>query len=728
MRKNILSALVLLAAASSAWADEGMWLVNQIKQNMAAMQARGLKVSDDEIYSETHASLKDAIVQLDDGSCTGGLVSAQGMFFTNHHCGVDAVQSQSTAANNLLRDGYWAASMRDELPIPGKTALILVGVEDVTSKILSAVPQSLPNKEYFDRIAQAMEQLEAHEAKESGLHVVVRPFFNHNAFYLMRYERHLDVRLVGVPPASIGNFGGDVDNWHWPRHTGDFCIFRIYTAPDGKPAKHSTDNVPYRPRRFLKIDLGGLNEHDFAMVMGFPGSTHRYATSFEALHSRDVVAPWRREVWGAMINVVKRAQAASPEMKVDYTDKHDYLVNFYQKDVWQADAMFRYNVVERLAAREDSLRIWAAKNPSQRIRYSSALPVIKGFYDTNRANKWEELQGAISAISFYPVGVYKNLNACDRLLGAILEHGQPQSRLKFWKQDPIRMNAKAIENVLPDIFGHYHVAPDMNLYMVGFGDLLQHLGQCGNAPLISTIKSEPNIRNTFPFYVAQFYERSYFTSEQNLRRLLKHPCRDSLLSDPLFMLYLNYNAVWDSLYRQYSLAEADCRRASQLYTRGLLEMEPNKLHYPDANSTMRLTYGQVMGYEPSNGRYFKPFTTLDGVMEKANPQQEVFGIPPGLYELWRGRGYGRYARADGALPVCFITNNDITGGNSGSPVLNAHGSLVGIAFDGNVEAMASDFMFEPDKQRTISVDIRYVLFVIDKVGNAQRILDELEIV
>lgn len=727
MRKTILFALLLLSAYSS-WADEGMWFVNQIQQNMTAMQARGLKLSADEIYSELRASLKDAIVQLDDGSCTGGLVSAQGMFFTNHHCGVDAVQSQSSASNNLLRDGYWASAMRDELPIPNKTALILIDVEDVTAKIMSQVPQSLPNKEYFERIGQAMEQLEAHEAKATGQHVVVRPFYNYNVFFLMRYERYLDVRLVGVPPASIGNFGGDIDNWHWPRHTGDFCIFRIYTAPDGKPAKHSTDNVPYRPKHHLKISLKGLNEHDFAMIMGFPGSTHRYATSFEALHSRDVVAPWRKDMWGGLINVVKRAQAASPEMKVDYTDKHDYLVNFYQKDVWQAEAMYRYGVVERLAAREDSLRAWAAQNPSQRVRYATALPVIKDFYDTNRKNRWEEVQGSLSAISFYPVDVYKNMNACDKLLGAILEHGQPQSRLKFWKDDPIRLNAKAIENVMPEIFRHYHVAPDMNLYMVGFGNLMQHLGSCSNAPMLSSIKNEPNIQNTFPFYVAQFYERSYFTSQSNLHRLLKHPCRDSLVNDPLFMLYLNFNAVWDSLYRQYNLAEADCRRASQLYTRGLLEMQPDQLHYPDANSTLRLTYGRVMGYEPSNGRYFKPFTTLDGVMEKANPQQEVFHISPRLFELWSGRDYGRYARPDGAMPVCFLTDNDITGGNSGSPVLNAHGHMVGIAFDGNAEAMACDYMYEPDKQRTISVDIRYVLFVIDKFANAQNLIDELEIV
>lgn len=727
MRKLTILALVLTANLL-ARADEGMWMVHQIQQNMADMQAKGLKLSADDIYHATQISLKDAIVLIDDGSCTGELVSSQGMFFTNHHCGVDAVQSQSTAANNLLRDGFWAPSMRDELPIPNKSAMILVGVEDVTAKILASVPTSLPNQEYFDNLRKAMEQLEERTAEETGLHIVVRPFFSHNAFYMMKYERYLDVRLVGVPPSSIGNFGADIDNWHWPRHTGDFCIFRIYTDPKGKPAKHSTDNVPYKPKNYLKISLKGLNEDDFAMIMGYPGSTHRHSTSFEAMHSRDVVAAWRREAWGAMINVVKQAQAVDPNIKVDYTDKHDYLVNFYQKETWQASSMFRYSVVERLAAREDSLRAWAAQNPSQRIRYTAALPVIKDFYDSYRENRWEEMQGALSLVSFYPVDVYKNLNACDKLIGTILEHGQPQSRLKFWKQDPIRFQAKAIQNVMPDMFKHYHPSVDMNLYMVGFGALLKYMGDCKNAPMLSTLMREPNIQHTFPYYVAGFYERSYFTSERNLRRLLKNPCRDSLLNDPLFMLYLNYNVVWDSLYKQYNRAEADYKRAAQLYTRGLLEMQPNKLHYPDANSTMRLTYGKVTGYEPSNGQYYRPFTTLDGVMEKANPQQEAFNIPPKLLELWYSRDYGRYARPDGIMPVCFLTDHDITGGNSGSPVLNANGHLVGIAFDGNSEAMACDFMYEPDKQRTISVDIRYVLFVIDKFANAQNIINELEII
>lgn len=727
MKKFPLLVIALLASVLTR-ADEGMWLIHQIHQNMADMQAKGLKLSADDIYSASQASLKDAVVLLDDGSCTGGLVSAQGLFFTNHHCGIDAVQSQSTGTNNLLRDGFWAPSKRDELPIPNKTALILVGIEDVTAKILSAVPSTLPNKDYFDGIRKAMEQLEERMAEETGLHIVIRPFFSYNAFYMMKYERYLDVRLVGVPPSSVGNFGGDIDNWRWPRHTGDFCMFRIYTAPDGKPAKHSTDNVPYKPKNYFKISLKGVEENDFTMILGYPGTTHRYATSFEAMHYRDVLAAWRKEAWGAMINVVKQAQAVNPDIKVSYTDKHDYLVNFYQKDTWQASSMYRYNVVERLAAREDSLRAWAAQNPSQRIRYTTTLPVIKGFYDAYRQYHWEEMQGALSLVSFYPVDVYKNLNACDKLIGSILEHGAPQSRLKFWKQDPIRFQAKAIENVLPDIFKNYHPAVDMNLYMVGFGGLLKYMGTCNNAPMLGSLRREPNIQHTFPYYIAGFYERSFFTSEKNLRRLLKNPCRDTLLSDPLFMLYLNYNVVWDSIYAQYNRAEADYKKASQIYTRGLLEMQSNKLHYPDANSTLRLNYGQVMGYHPSDGQYYKPFTTLDGVMKKANPQQEVFHISPKLFELWLGRDYGRYTRRDGAMPVCFLTNNDITGGNSGSPVLNANGHLVGIAFDGNSEAMACDFMYEPDKQRTISVDIRYVLFVIDKLANAQNLIAEMEIV
>lgn len=728
VRFFVKKALVILLVLSFklSVADEGMWLINLIHQNVATMQTMGLKLTAEDIYSINNSSLKDAIVQFDDGGCTGELVSAKGMFLTNHHCGVDAVQSQSSTENNLLKNGYWAKSLAEELPIKGKTALILVGIEDVTNKVLSVVDPSLPNKDYFEQLKSVMQKIEEETAVKTGNHVLVKPFYNNNAFYMFVYERYLDVRLVGVPPSSIGNFGGDVDNWHWPRHTGDFCIFRIYTSPDGKPAEYSTKNVPYNSKNYLKVDLNGVNEGDFAMIIGYPGTTHRYATSFEAQNARDVIAPWKRDVWGRMINVVKESQARDPKVKVDYTDKHDYLVNFYQKDTWQAESMFRFKVVERLGERENAFKEWVNQNPSMRSRYLTSLPVIKGYFEQSKQNKWEALEGSLSALSFYPVDVYKNVNASGNFVQAIFEQGKPYSPLKFWKKDNIRAEGKLLKKNLNSIFEKYYYEPDLGLYITAFGDLINNVGTCSNLGLMNAIKKLPDINRLYPYYVQGFYERSYFTSPKNLERLIKNPVSDSLLNDPIFILYHNYNALWDSIYPQIYSAKLDYEKAMQIYTKGVMEMNSGKLHYPDANSTMRLTYGKVIGYKPVDGMTYKPFTYLDGVMEKENPNHDVFEVHSKLKELWRNKDYGRYS-ADGKMPVCFLTDNDITGGNSGSPVLNGSGKLIGIAFDGNSEAMACDFMYEPDMQRTIIVDIRYVLFVIDKFAGAQNIINEMSI-
>lgn len=691
-----------------------MWLINLITQNMAKMEAMGLKITAEDIYNVNNSSLKDAIVMFDDGSCTGELVSPNGLFLTNHHCGVDAIQSQSTAERNYLKDGFWAKTLKEELNIAGKTASILVRVEDVTDKVFSMVDEKVSNAEYFTQIYQAMDKV-AESNRQGKYQTVVKPMFNFNNFYLFVYERFLDVRLVGAPPSSIGNFGGDVDNWHWPRHTGDFSMFRIYTAPDGSPAEFSTRNIPYKPKKYLSISLKGVNEGDFAMIIGFPGTTYRYASSFEATHARDVIAPWKEKVWGEMIQIVKDAQSKDPQVKVDYTDKHDYLVNFYQKDTWQAQSMFRFNVVERLKAREDSLKSWASLLPSQRTKYLTAIPQLDDYYKVYRKNKWYEIENSLSALAFYPVDIGKNINACNSLFDAMMGNGK------------VKKEARKIKKQLPVIFKNYHIIPDVWLYSTALQSLLQNTSDCPNIPLIQALKEQPRIDVMMPMYAQNFYQRSYFSSPENLKRFLKKPVIDSIVRDPIFMLSQNYNLLYDSISRQARPMQNDYDRAMQFYTRGILEMEKNKLHYPDANSTMRLTYGKVIGYKPGDGVAYKPFTSLTGVMEKENPSQDVFIVPARLKQLWQNKDYGIYGK-NGEMPVCFLTDNDITGGNSGSPTLDANGNLIGIAFDGNFEAMACDFAFEPAIQRTIIVDIRYVLFVIDKYAGAKRLVDEMKLI
>lgn len=708
--------IILLIALSTlrSSADEGMWLVNLITHNMAQMETMGIKLTAEDIYSVNHSSLKDAIVMFDDGSCTGELVSPNGLFLTNHHCGVDAIQSQSTATRNYLKDGYWAKNYGEELNIVGKTASILVKVEDVTAKIFELVDEKASSADYFSQIYDAMQKV-AEQSKEGSYHTSVVPMFNFNSFYLFVYERYLDVRLVGAPPTSIGNFGGDVDNWHWPRHTGDFSMFRIYTAPDGSPAEYSTKNVPYKSKKFLSISLKGINEGDFAMIMGFPGSTYRYASPYEATHVRDIVAPWKEKVWGDFIKIVKEAQNSDPQLKVDYTDKHDYLVNFYQKDTWQAESMFRYDVVERLKTREDSLRSWVSRMPSQRTKYLNAIPQLENYYSTFKENKWEEVSSSLSALMYYPIDVNKNINACGPLFDAMMNNGK------------VKKQARIIRKNLPEIFKNYHFVPDVWLYSTALQSLLQNTSDCPNIPLIQALKEQPQVDVMMPMYAQSFYQRSYFTSPENLKKFLKKPVVDSLFKDPVFVLAQSYNMLYDSLSRNIKPLQSDYDRAMQLYTKGLLEMESNITHYPDANSTLRLTYGKVTGYKPSDGIVYKPFTTLSGLMEKENPAQDVFIVPSKLKQLWLSKDFGIYGKGDD-MPVCFLTNNDITGGNSGSPTLDANGNLIGIAFDGNHEAMACDYAFEPSTQRTIIVDIRYVLFVIDKFAGAKNLVDEMTLV
>jgi hypothetical protein len=726
--KKITLILSLLIAGQISFADEGMWLINLITKNMAQMEAQGIKLSAEDIYSINNSSLKDAIVMFDDGSCTGELISEKGLFLTNHHCGIEAIQMNSTPEHNLLKDGFFARTLKEEISIPGKTAMILLSVEDVTAKIAKHQNEKLSNPQYYDAIYSAMDSIALAASQGGKYHAMVKPMFHFNSFYLFVYERFLDIRLVGAPPTSIGNFGGDVDNWRWPRHTGDFSMFRIYTSADGKPALYSSKNIPYKPKRFLSISLKGIKEGDFAMIIGYPGTTYRYSSPSEAKQARDVLAPWKDKVWGEFIKTIKEAQSKDIKVKVDYTDKHDMLVNFWQKDTWQAESMFRFGVVERLKAREDSLRSWVAQNPIARTKYLSAIPMLEDFYDAYRNYKWEELSGSLEAILDYPVDVVKNISACDELFGALLSSKISSSGKGIDKKSTrlIKKTAKKIEKEIPKIFENYHVTPDVWLFSTALKSLLDNTSDCPNIPMIQAIKQQPQISQMLPLYAQSFYQRSYFTSPENLKLLLKNPSVDSLVKDPVFMLYQSCHLLYDSISNIIRPRQSGYERAMQLYTKGILEMEGNKMHYPDANSTMRLTYGKVVGYKPFDGVVCTPFTTLDGLMDKENPNVDVFNVSPKLKKLWLAKDYGRYG-SNGTMPVCFLTDNDITGGNSGSPTLDENGNLIGIAFDGNNEAMACDFAFEPEIQRTIIVDIRYVLFVIDKYAGAKNLIDEMRI-
>lgn len=704
----------LIFSSLVSMADEGMWLISLIKQNMAEMQRIGLKLSAEDIYNINGNSLKDAVVQLDDGGCSAELISPNGLVLTNHHCAVSDIQYHSTVAHNLLHDGFWASNHSEELPIPGKTALILIRVEDVTERVLTEVQ---PNDEnYFILTAKAAERIKGEvEQLYKGTFAKVVPMYNHNQFYLFVYHRYTDVRLVGAPPASIGNFGGDVDNWHWPRHTGDFALLRIYTAPNGMPADYNKRNIPLAAKHFFTLSLDGVNDGDFTMVIGYPGTTYRHSTSFQALNERDEVAPWVDEVWSDFIGSLKEAMRADVEAKVVLTDKHDMLVNFWQKDTYQAQSMHRFDVVSRLEERERALLAWAKGN-SDTTDYAKALGEISSFYTMIQQKNFEPITRSISSLISWPVEVGEIVYEMFDLIIELISE-KPSKRL-------IRKEVKRLRKEVPNIFKSYNVEVDKQLYSAALISLIKHLPDDVDDSILSELMKTEYPELYIPIAVNFFFDKSIFTSPQKFQKFLDNPVADSLYSDPLFMLHLSYEAQISSIYSEFEKMSKSLKWAMRDFTKGLLEMQGDSLHYPDANSTMRLSYGKVAGYTPRDGVYFKPVSYLKGKFEKENPEEDVFVISPKERELWQKGNFEPYSNDQG-VPICFLTDNDITNGNSGSPVLNAKGHLVGLAFDGNHEAMACDFVFEPDMQRTIVTDIKYVLFIIDRFAGAQWLIDEM---
>jgi len=711
--------VIILNSTLNLRADEGMWLISLISKNMEQMQHLGLKLNAEDIYSINNGSLKDAVVLLDDGGCTAEIISPHGLVLTNHHCAVGDIQFHSKPENNLLRDGFWAASYDDELHVPGKTALILKRVEDVTQRVNEIISSEGVEIDFLERVDFAIQKIAKEvEQSEKGVHVNVVQMYNHNQFYLFVYHRFTDVRLVGAPPSSIGNFGGDVDNWRWPRHTGDFALFRIYTSPDGEPADYNKRNKPYNPNHHFPISLQGLNVGDFTMVIGYPGTTHRQASSIHAAHERDVVAPWVDSVWGGFIEVIKNAMQEDEGQRVHYTDTHDMLVNFWQKDTYQAKSMFRFNVVERLKQREDSLLTWCMIDSIDRMTNAEALKSLDEYFSHIQDNRHEELLRSINALLYWPSQVGSIINESSDLILTLLEEKVSKRQVRRESKKLAKQKASLFENFYPQV--------DQNLYSIAFTSFIQNLSDEELDPLFNEIKQHEYPELLIPILINHFYSNSYFTSPEGFDRFLKKPILDSLVNDPLFMMHIRLEFFLDRVYDSLTHHKNSYQLALRDISKGLLDMNRNKLQYPDANSTMRLSYGKVMGYSPYDGIRYRPFSYLDGVMEKEDSSVEVFEVPKKLKDLWEKKDFGPYSDSSG-MPVCFLTDNDITNGNSGSPVLNAHGHLIGVAFDGNYEAMACDFIYEPSMQRTIICDIRYVLFIIDKFAGAQRLIEEMTI-
>ena len=693
--KKVLVFLAALMLGVSASADEGMWLLPMLRQMVGKdLKAAGCKLSPEDIYSINKSSLKDAIVQFG-GGCTGEMISDEGLLVTNHHCGYSTIQGLSTDESNYLMNGYWAKSRDEELPCPGLTVTFLVSMEDVT-EVLSHADNPA---ERGDALVKAV--LESHP----GCTAEVTSFYNQNIFYLIVYKTYTDVRFVGAPPATLGKFGGETDNWMWPRHTCDFSMFRIYAGQDNQPADYSPENVPYKPARSLKVSLKGVKENDFAMVMGYPGRTQRYQTAAELEHmiknnriKIDARTVRQEVMWDAMCE--------DPSVQLKYADKYASSANGWKK--WQGEelAFENLNIIGREKEKEEALKAWIEADPARKEMYGDPIGDIE-----ERINSTEQSELAVTLISEAPYRIELVTNFV-RTLGGFNDYINEGL-------DSTQALAK-VRADMKDVYRDYVEALDRKEAVV----LLEHYRN--NAREEDYLGED--FRNlNIPAYVDTLFGGSLFTSYDKFV-LASY---EDFLSDPAAELYQNIVAVvfkhYDVLYGDDD-AVARNKAARKHFAAALMEWEKGSAMYPDANFTMRLTYGHVLPYSPKDGLKYLHFTTAKGLLEKEDPTNPEFILPAGVKDLLVKGDYGRWADADGTLHTCFLTNNDITGGNSGSPVLDAKGNLIGLAFDGNWESMSSDVMFEPELQRCICVDIRYVLWLVEKFGGATNIIDELTFV
>ena len=712
--KKILSVITALTVfAASSFADEGMWLLPLLqKMNAQAMQDLGCELTPEQIYSINHSSLKDAIVQFG-GGCTGEIISSEGLLVTNHHCGYGNIQKLSSVEHDYLKDGYWAMNRSEELPCEGLSVTFLEYMQDVTPVIAKAEKKA--RKEFKDdeakveeAISKAMTEIaEEAEKQNPHCHARVTAFYNQNVYYLIVYKTYRDVRFVGAPPSSIGKFGADTDNWMWPRHTCDFSMFRVYADKDNNPAAYSPENVPLKAKNHLKISLAGVQEGDYTMIMGYPGRTTRFQTSPELkfqIENNDISIAART----IRQDVMLEDMLADPKVKIQYASKYTGSTNAWKK--WQGMklAFEKLDIIGRAEQEEAAFTEWVNASKKRQEKYGNALADLKKGIEVGRdAN----LAFTRAYESVYRIELTSFALRMSTTLQRALDSGQDTTAAL-----QTAFNAVAAQ------YGDYSVSTDRKVAKA----LMKHYRDIAAPENYLKNLTDDFATMDIDAFVDNLFDNSVFTSEEKLKAAIDEKGID-VMKDPAVRTGVSiYQEALGAqlLANQSTEALASARK---VYTAGLLEWKEGEPSYPDANSTMRMTYGTVKGYSPKDAVIYKHYTTLDGVMEKEDPDNWEFVVPEKLKELWKNKDFGRYGTADGKMPACFLSNNDITGGNSGSPVMNSRGELIGLAFDGNWESMSSDVMFEPDLQRCINVDIRYVLFIVDKFGGAGYLIDEMTI-
>lgn len=699
-------------------ADEGMWLLSMLGKNYEDMQKAGFKLTPEDIYNVNNGCIKDAIIGLgNDGApfrhfCTGEIVSDQGLFFTNHHCGFGAIQAHSSVEHDYLKDGFWAYSKDQELSNPGTTASILVRMDDVTDQVLAVLKDEMTEEERDAKIKEVSKEISDKAVEGTYYKAYVADMFNSNQFFVFVYVIYQDVRLVGAPPSSMGKFGGDTDNWEWPRHTDDFSMFRVYTAPDGSPAKYSAENIPLKPKHFLPVSIKGIEDGDFAMVMGFPGTTERYITSYGLEETMNVTNKLRFEIRDVKIKILREEMQSSQKVKIQYASKYARCSNYWKYSEEQNKALKNLNTMGVKKDIEKDFMKWAEKNSDP--KYKESLSLVENAYK-NRAQyavaRMYLIEGLISGPEL-PYFAYQ----CSGLITA----------LESKDQDKINKNIEAIKASATPFYKDYNPETEKRLIAAMFEYVYKNLDKQFYPDFFATIDGK--YKGDIQKYVDEMFAKSVFATEEKFNAFLEKPNLKTLQKDLMLVTGTSIINKYREINNSFWNASEGLEKGERLFVDGLMKMNPGKVMAPDANSTIRLTYGNVGKYDPRDAVAYDYYTTLKGVMQKEDPGSTEFDVPAKLKQLYLAKDFGQYANKKGELVTCFITNNDITGGNSGSPVINGQGQLIGIAFDGNSEAMSGDIDFEENLQRCINLDIRYALFTIDKYAGAKNLIDEMKIV
>jgi len=705
--KKLLVLLLSISMFAGLKADEGMWMLPLIqKLNIQKMNGMGLTLTAEEIYSDKNVSLKDAVVIFGNG-CTGVMVSNQGLVFTNHHCGFDAIQQHSTVEHNYLKDGFTADKITDEIPSPGLSVRFLVKIQDITERVISQLPDTLLGSKRADKLDSLVNAIQDETQKGTLYSAKVKSFYSGNEFYLFVYEEYTDVRFAFAPPTSIGKFGGDTDNWMWPRHTGDFSVFRVYSDKDGKPAKYSKDNIPYSPKRFATISNQGYVPGDYTMIIGNPGTTTRYLSSWGVSNRMKASNQARIDVRGAKQDVWHSFMRVDEAINIAYASKFARSSNYWKNSIGMNKAIAKLSTIKEKQDQEKAFTNWIAATPDRLDKYKNVLKTLEDGYT-----------------KIYPVSRAMNYLMESLMSGAEMPRIASQVNRLVSKNLP--MDSLLIQTAA--VYKDYYPAVDQAT-LVAMLDIYKKSVDADALPEVYTV-IERKFKGDYTKYAKYLFDKSNFSSLEKITKALKNKKVD-FSNDQAIIFARDIRRTLENIRsKDYEATTEKIKDAERLFESGIKAMaaESGKPMYPDANSTMRLTYGSVGGYKPGDAMDYKYYTTTKGILEKEVPGDEEFDVSPKLKKAILENNYGAYLdQKTGEMHVAFLSNNDITGGNSGSPIFNAKGELLGLAFDGNWEAMSGDIVFEPDLQRTINVDVRYILFVMDKIGGAKRLVDELNI-